>query len=162
MVTPRPRLEAWPLLPRPIADAGLRPEDEPAEAVITALAGIAALLLLLRWGLPGSGLAREVTLLVALWGGLGSFLLTAVIMALLVGAAVATPLLPLHGPVRAAGLAAFDHAVHLAFVLTAAGLLGTIVLHGRVPGIAVWFAAQAIALWGFHRTRLWLSRRSTA
>ena len=160
MAPPRPRIEAWPLLPR-TANGGPRRDDEPAEAVITTLAGVAALLLLLRWSVPGA-FAREVTALIALWGGLGSFALVTAIMALLVGAAAVAPVLAVPDAIKEAGLATFDHAVHLAFVLTAAGLLGTIVLHGRVPGIAVWFAGQGLALWGCHRMRLWLARRSAA
>ena len=161
MAPPRPRIEAWPLLPR-AADGRPRRDDEPAEAVITTLGGVAALLLLLRWGLPGGGFALEVTKLVALWGGLGSFALTTAIMALLVGAAAVAPVLAVPDAIKEAGLATFDHAVHLAFVLTAAGLFGTVVLHGRVPGIAVWFAGQGLVLWGCHRMRLWLTRHSAA
>lgn len=159
---PRPPLEAWPLLPRPAATGTVRPEDEPAQAAVSALGWLAALFLLLRWLLPGTGLAHEVAGLVALWASLASFALTIAILALLVGTAVVTPVLPLPEPIKEAGLAAFDHAVHLALVLTAAAVLGIIVLNGRVPPITIWFSVQAILLWGCHRTRLWLAGRSPA
>jgi hypothetical protein len=158
----RPPLDAWPLLPRPAAAGITRPEDEPAEAAISALGGLAALLLLLRWLLPGTGLAQEVAGLVALWASLAGFALTIAILALLVGTAVVTPILPLPEPIKEAGLAAFDHALHLALVLTAAGVLGIIVLNGQVPPITIWFSLQAILLWACHRTRLWLAGRSPA
>jgi hypothetical protein len=160
MMPSPPRLEVWPLLPRPLGMAGRRPEDEPVRAALVALVGLAALFLALRWVAPG--LAREAAMLVALCGSLAGFALTLVMLALLVGAAVVTPMMSIPEHVARAGLAAFDHAVHLAFVLTASGLLGMIVLHGAVPGAAMWVGAQAVMLWGFHRTRLWLTGTSAA
>jgi hypothetical protein len=162
MARPIATFDAWPLLPRPRDGAGERPADEPAQAAFAAAAGLAALFLLLRWALPGSGLPHEVAKLVTLWGCLGGLGLVTVLMALLVGAAVVAPIMPLSGIVKDAALSVFDHAVHLALVLTAAGVLGMIVLHGTIPGPATWFAGQALLLWGCHRTRLWLAGRSAA
>lgn len=147
MVRPRQSLDAWPLFPRGGEDHA-RPVDEPARAAVAALVGLAALFLLLRWGLPGSGLAGEVARLVALWGCLGGFALVMVVGALLVGVAVVTPVMPIVGPARDAAFSVLDHALHLAFVLTACGLLGILVLHGTIPGAAMWFATQALVLWG--------------
>lgn len=161
MVRSRRNLDAWPLLPRAREDDA-RPADEPARAAVAAMIGLAALFLLLRWGLPGSGLAGEVARLVALWGCLGGLALVLVVGALLVGAAVVTPFMPIVGPVRDAALDVLDHALHLAFVLTACGLLGILVLHGKVPGPAMWFAAQALALWGGLRMCRRLGGRSAA
>ena len=156
------RIDAWPLLPRQSNGSGERPVDEPAQAALTAVAGLAGLFLLLRWALPGSGLPDEVAKLVTLWGCLGGLALVMVLMALTVGAAVVAPMMPLSGIVKHVALLVFDHAVHLALVLTAAGVLGMIVLHGAVPGAAIWFAGQTLLLLGCHRTRLWLAGRSAA
>lgn len=156
-------LDAWPLLPRPRDAAGERPVDEPAQAAFVAVAGLAAVFLLLRWVLPGGGLiGPELARLVTLWGCLGGLALASVLVALLTGAAVAAPMLPIQGPMKHAALAIFDHGVHLALVLTTAGVLGMIVLHGAVTGPATWFAAQALLLLGCHRARLWLAGRSAA
>lgn len=162
MARPPATIDAWPLLPRPHDAAGERPADEPAQAAFAAAAGLAALFLILRWSLPGSAFATEVAQLVAVWGCLAGLALVMVLMSLLVGVAVVTPMMPLHGLVKDVALAIFDHAVHLALVLTVAGVLGMIVLHGRIPGPAAWFAGQVLLLWGCHRTRLWLAGRSTA
>lgn len=156
------RFNAWPLLPRECSGGGDRPVDEPAQAAFTAVAGLAALFLLLRWTLPGSALPQEVARLVTLWGCLGGLALVMMLMALLVGVAVATPMMPISGIVKDAALSVFDHSVHLALVLTAAGVLGMIVLHGTIPGPGIWFAGQALLLWGCHRTRLWLAGHSAA
>ncbi|MEO3475247.1 hypothetical protein AAFN86_25525 [Roseomonas sp. CAU 1739] len=161
MARPPVMIDAWPLLPRP-RDAGERPVDEPVQAAFVAAAGLAGLFLALRWALPGSAFAAEVAQLVALWGCLGGLALVIVLMSLLVGVAIVTPMMPVSGMVKDVGLAVFDHAVHLALVLTVAGVLGMIVLHGTIPGPAVWFAGQVLLLWGCHRTRLWLVGRSTA
>ena len=153
-------IDAWPLLPRPCDATATRPVDEPAQAVFAATAGLAATFLLLRWVLPGGELvAPEFARLTAVSGCLGGLSLVLMLLALLVGAAVATPMMPVPEPVKVAALAAFDHAVHLALVLTAAGVLGMIVLHGTIPGPAIWFAAQVLLLWGCHRTRVWLAQR---
>lgn len=155
-------IDAWPLLPRQRAATEPRPADEPAQATFAAVAGLAALFLVLRWGLPGSAMAAEVAQLVTLAGCLGGLALVMVLMSLLVGAAVVAPMMPISGPAKEIALSVFDHTVHLALVLTAAGVLGMIVLHGTIPGPAAWFAAQALLLWGCHRTRLWLAGRSAA
>lgn len=160
MARPTARFDAWPLLPRSRQDR--RPADEPAHAALTAAVGLAALFLLMRWAPGGGALAAEVAQLVALWGCLGGLALVLVLTALLVGAAVAMPMMPMPGGVKDASLAVFDHAVHLALVLTTTGVLGIVVLHGTVPGPAAWFAAQALLLWGCHRTRLWLAGHSAA
>lgn len=162
MARPPAAFDTWPLLPRPRAAADDRPADEPAEAAFAAVAGLAALFLILRWALPGSALSAEVAQLVTLGGCLGGMALVMVLMSLLVGAAIVTPMMPVSGVVKDVALAVFDHAVHLALVLTAAGVLGMIVLHGAVPGPGAWFAGQALLLWGCHRTRLWLAGRSAA
>ena len=160
MAHPPARFDAWPLLPRSRQDR--RPADEPAHAALTAAVGLAALFLLLRWAPGGGALAAEVAQLVAFWGCLGGLALLLVLMALLVGAAIATPMMPMPGGVKDAALAVFDHAVHLALVLTTTGVLALVVLHGRIPGPAAWFAAQALLLWGCHRTRLWLAGQLAA
>lgn len=162
MARPTARFDAWPLLPRPSAEPDGQPVDEPAQAAFAAMAGLSALFLLLRWALPGVPLAAEVAQLVALWGCLGGLALVMVLMALLVGVAVVMPMMPMSGMMKDVALAVFDHAVHLALVLTAAGVLGMIVLHGSVPAPAAWFAGQALLLWGCHRTRVWLAGRSAA
>lgn len=164
---PMPRLtatlDAWPLLPRPFASTAERPADEPAQAAFIAVAGLAAVFLLLRWALPGGDLiGPELARLVTLGGCLGGLALMTVLVALLSGVAVVAPMLPIPEPMKHVALAVFDHAVHLALVLTAAGVLGMIVLHGSIPGPATWFAAQALLLWGCHRTRLWLTGRPAA
>lgn len=161
MAQPRRCLDTWPLLPRG-QDAGPRPVDEPARAAVAAMIGLAALFLALRWGLPGSGLAEEVARLVALGGCLGGLALVMVVGALLIGAAVVTPVLPIVGPAREAAIAVLDHALHLAFVLTACGILGILVLHGKIPGPAMWFATQALALWAGLRMCHRLGGRSAA
>ena len=156
MAHPPARFDAWPLLPR--STKGQRPADEPAHAALTAAVGLAALFLLLRWVPGGGALAAEVAQLVAFWGCLGGLALLLVLMALLVGAAIAMPMMPMPGGVKNAALAVFDHAVHLALVLSTTGVLAVVVLHGSIPGLAIWFAAQALVLWGCHRMRLWLAR----
>lgn len=161
MARPNPAFDPWPLLPRP-AGGQPRPEDDPARAAIAACAGLAALLLPLRVALPESGLGPELARLVALVGCNGGFALTVALMAMLVGVAVAAPVLTLPEPLRQAALRAFDHLVHLAFVLSAAGVFGVVVLHGKVPPVAVWFTGQAMLLWACHRTRLWLAGPSVA
>lgn len=162
MARTTPPFDAWPLLPRRRDDASERPADEPAQAAFAAAAGLAALFLLLRWALPGNGMAHEVATLVTLGGCLGGLSLLMMLMALLVGMAVVTPMMPMSGVVKHVALGVFDHAVHFAFVLTASGVLGMIVLHGNIPGPATWFAGQALLLWGCHRTRLWLTGHSAA
>jgi hypothetical protein len=156
------RIDAWPLLPRPAATTADRPEDDPARAALTTMVGLAALFLVLRNALPESGLAAEMAMLVALAGCKVSFALTIAIMALLVGAAIATPMMRLPSVIREYALNALDHAVHLALVLSVAGVLGIIVLHEGVTRPAVWFTGQAMLLWGCHRTRLWLCAGRTA
>ena len=94
MARPIVTFDAWPLLPRPRDRAGERPADEPAQAAFAAAAGLAALFLLLRWTLPGSGLPHEVAKLVTLWGCLGGLGLVSVLMGLLVGAASVAPMMP--------------------------------------------------------------------
>jgi hypothetical protein len=155
-----PAFDPWPFLPRRFEVGAERAADEPARAVGTAAAGLAGLLLLLRMTEPA--LAQEVARLVALGGCLGGLALVMMLMSLLVGVAVVTPFIPLTGPVKGLALAVLDHAVHLALVLTGAGVLAMIVLHGKVPGPAGWFAGQALLLWGCHRTRLWLAGQSAA
>ncbi len=162
MPRPTATLDAWPLLPRRLAAGGARPADEPLHAAFVATAGLAALFLILRWALPGSALPGQVAQFVALGGCLGGLALVILLLSLLVGAAIAAPMVPMWGAIKDAALVVFDHAVHLALVLTAAGVLGIIVLHGTITGPGLWFAAQALMLWGCHRTRLWLTCRSTA
>lgn len=154
--------DPWPLLPRQLARAENRPADEPARATFLAVAALAAVFLLLRWTVPDPALGQEVARLVTLWGCLGGLAVVTVLTMLLVGVAVATPIQPLRGPVKDLALAVFDHAVHLALVLTACGLLGMIVLHGTIPGPAAWFAGQALLLWGSHRARLHLAGHGAA
>jgi hypothetical protein len=162
MARPTARFDAWPLLPRRRDLLEQRPADEPAQAAFVAAAGLAALFLALRWVTPGDAMTSEVARLVTLWGCLGGLSLVMMLMSLLVGAAVVAPMMPMSGMAKEVALWVFDHAVHLALVLTAAGVLGMIVLHGMVPGPAAWFAGQALLLWGCHRTRLWLAGRSAA
>ncbi|MBR0672046.1 hypothetical protein [Neoroseomonas soli] len=161
MASPKPAFETWPLLPRPV-EGRPRPADEPVRAAVTACIGLAALLLVLRLALPGSGLGPEFAKLVALGGCLLGFAITLALLALLAGVAVATPMVALPAWMRQVALGAFDRAIHLAFVLTVAGVLATVVLHGRVPPAAIWFTGQAALLWACHRTRLWLAGPSTA
>ncbi|MBR0682324.1 hypothetical protein GXW74_17665 [Roseomonas eburnea] len=161
MARPTPAFDPWPLLPRP-AGGRPRPEDDPARAAVAACIGLAALLLPLRLALPGSGLGPELAKLVALVGCSGGFALLLALVAMLVGVAVVTPVLTLPAPMRQAALRAFDNAVHLAFVLSVTGVLGIIVLHERVPPVAIWFTGQAALLWACHRTRLWLAGPSIA
>jgi hypothetical protein len=158
MARPSRSLDAWPLLPRSTAcwDRG-RPVDEPARAAIDAMVGLAAALLLLRWLLPGGALAHEFAAQVALWGGLGGMAVTAGILALLAAMPLAMPLMGAMGPLKEAGLRALDAAVHLALVLSCAGMLGAIVLFGHVSVPALWFAGQAALLLLCHRTRIWLA-----
>ncbi|MBR0651953.1 hypothetical protein GXW78_19970 [Roseomonas terrae] len=162
MAQPTARFDTWPLLPRRRNAAAERPAGEPLEAAAAALAGLAALFLVLRWAVPSSGMAVEVARQVALWGCLGGLALVVGLTALAFGVAIATPLIPTGGPFKMVALMVFDHIVHLAFVLTVAGLLGLIVLHGELGPIAAWFAGQALVLWGCHRARLWLAGPSIA
>ena len=161
MARPRPPFDTWPLLPRP-AHGRLPPVDEPVRAAVTACAGLLPLFLVLHLTLPGSGLGPEMAKLVALAGCCGAFGLSVMLMAMLVGAAAVTPMVATPSWVRDAALRTFDQVVHLAFVLSVAGVLGIIVLHGRVPPVAIWFTAQAALLWACHRTRLWLAGPSRA
>ncbi len=161
MVSKDARLEAWPLLPRPLKAGQTRPEDEPAQAAATAAVALAGLFLVLR-NLPGFGtLGHELALLVALAGCHGSLAVTIATFSLLCGAAVAAPI-GFPAPLRRAALGVLDHLLHLALVLSVAGVLGVIVRHGGVPAVAVWFAVQALLLVAGHRLRLWLSDRSAA
>ncbi|MBW6397273.1 hypothetical protein KPL78_05395 [Roseomonas sp. HJA6] len=162
MADQRLPVDPWPLLPRRLGPGESRSTTEPAEAAFTAAAVLAGLFLLLRWITPGLALAPELARLVALLGCLGGMTLAAVLMALLVGAAFATPMMPMAGPLKTVGLAIFDHMVHLALVLTIAGLVGLLVLHGPGSNLAALFVGQALLLWLCHRTRLWLSGRSAA
>ena len=72
-------------------------------------------------------------------------------------AALISPL-PMHPELRRMALAAFDHGIHLALVLTLCGVLALVVLSGGVSRIAVMFLLQAMLLMGCHRTRLWFAR----
>jgi hypothetical protein len=162
MARPRTPLDAWPLLPRRAPVAAERPEDEPVRAAFDAMVAIAAMLLALRWLLPDGRLAAEFAGQVAWWGGLGGLALTSAILALLAGAPLAMPLMDALGPLKATALRAFDHAVHLALVMSCSGMLAAIVLHGEVRVPALWFMGQAALLWGCHRTRIWLAGRSVA
>jgi len=151
-------INAWPLLPRSAASwGGSRPTDEPARAAIDAMAGVAAALLALRWLAPHSGLANEFAALVALWGGLGGMALTAAIVILLAAMPLVMPLMGAFGALRDIALWAFDHAVHLALVMSCTGMLGAIALAGKVSEPALWFAGHAAFLLICHRARLWLA-----
>lgn len=156
MAPPRASFDPWPLLPRcPTAPGEL------GRATLAALAGLSLLFLLLRLVLPS--LAEEFARLAALAGCLGGLGLSVVLMALVIGAAVAAPIMPAATPFKAAGLAIFDAVVHLAFVITLSGVLATLVLHhGRFPVVGIGFLGQALLLWGCHRTRLWLTGGSAA
>ena len=154
-------LDAWPLLPLARPAGQSRPEDEPARAAILAAVALAALFLVLR-NLPSAApLAQELAFLVALIGCKASLAVTAVTLALVFGAAVAAPV-GFPSPVRRAALALYDHLVHLALVLTVAGVLGVIVFHGRVSQVGLWFTFQALLLMACHRARLWLTDHSAA
>ena len=160
--TPR-RIDAWPLLPRSAeAWAGARPVDEPARAAFDAMAGIAAMLLALRWLLPESAFPHHVAAQVALWGGLGGMVVTAAILALVAAMPLAMPLMGAMGPVKDAALCALDHAVHLALVMSCAGMLGALVLFGHVSVPVLWFAGQAALLLLCYRARIWLAGQRTA
>lgn len=161
MARPRPPFDTWPLLPRP-AHGRTPPADEPLRAAATACAGLLPLFLVLHLAVPDTGLGPEMARLVALTGSCGGFGLSITLLALLVGAAAVAPMVATPAWMRDAALGVFDHVVHLAFVLSVAGVLGIIVLHGRVPPIAIWFIAQAALLWACHRTRLWLAGPSRA
>jgi hypothetical protein len=151
----------WPLLPRPVAAGADRPEDEPARAAITAAVALAALFLVLRQALPGTGLAPEVAKLVALVGCTGSLTVMVGLFALLFGVALATPL-GIPRSLRGLALSAFDNLLHLALVLAVSGTLGLLVLQGGVTRIGCLYALLALVLMGCHRTRLWLTRQSPA
>jgi hypothetical protein len=154
----RSRLDPWPLLPRAAGQwQGGRPVDEPARGAFDAMAGIAAAILVLRWALPESALSHVFAAQVALWGGLGGMAVTAAILALTAGAALAMPLIATMRPLQQVALRAFDAAVHLGLVLSCAGLLGALVLYGQVSMPAMCFAGQAALLLLCHRTRIWLA-----
>ncbi len=156
-------IDAWPLLPRSAASWGHgRPVDEPARAAFDAMAGVAAALLVLRWLLPGSGLAHEFAAQVALWGGLGGMAVTGAILSLLAAMPLAMPLMGAMGPLKDAALRALDHAVHLALVLSCAGMLAAIVLFGKVSVPVLWFAGQAALLLLCYRMRVWLAGERSA
>jgi len=158
-----PSLEAWPLLPRRAAAwTGGRPVDEPARAAFDAMAGIAGALLALRWLLPDHTLAHAFAAQVALWGGLGGLAMTAAILALVAAMTLAMPLMAGMGPLKDAALRAFDNAVHLALVLSCAGMLGALALYGHVSGPVLLFAFQAALLLVGHRVRIWLAGERTA
>jgi hypothetical protein len=158
-----PSIDAWPLLPRGSAAwTHGRPVDEPARAAIDAMAGIAAALLALRWLLPDNALANAFAAQVALWGGMGGMVVTAAIMALLAAMPLAMPLMGGMGALKEAALRALDHAVHLALVLSCAGMLGALVLFGHVSVPVLWFAGQAALLLLCHRTRIWLAGERAA
>lgn len=159
MANPRLALNPWPLLPPRDGLPGPRPADEPARAAITAAVGVAGLLLVLRQ--LHEPLAREVAMLLALVGFKGSLAIVAGLIALMLGAALVSPL-PLPQPLRAAGLLAFDRGLHLALVLTAAGMVGVLVVHGSVTRIAVTFSVIALALIAGHRARLRLGPEGIA
>lgn len=159
MAKPRKPFNPWPFLPPHDGLPGPRPADEPARAAITAAIGAAALLLLLR--LLHGPLAQETAQLLALAGLKGSFMIAAALLALMLGAALVSPM-PLPEPLRAAGLLAFDRGLHLALVLTAAGVVGVVVLHGAVTRVAFTFSIIALALMASHRARLHLSTQRAA
>lgn len=161
MARKRVPFDAWPLLPRALPAGQSRPEDEPARAAATAALALAALFLVLRNLPPVAPLAQEVAFLVGLIGCKASFAIAVAIAALVFGVAVAAPA-GLPSALCRAGLAVFDHLVHLALVLTVSGVLGVIVFHGRVSGVALWFAFQALLLLACHRARLWLADRRAA
>lgn len=158
MAQTRSGIEAWPLLPRPAA-RGDRPADDPARAALEAMVGLAATFLALRLLLPDSGLASELARLIAFWGGLGGLGMVSGILLLVAAMPLAMPMLQGASSLTEAALVAFDHAVHLALVISCAGMLAVIILHGEVRMPAMWFAGQAAVLWACHRTRLWLSAR---
>lgn len=158
MAQQRPWIDTWPLLPRRLPDGATRAPDEPARAAVTAAVAIAAVLLLLRT-LPDPALAREFAVLVANVGFKGSFAITVALMVMLFSGALVSPM-PLHPVLRRTALTAFDHGVHLGLVLTVAGLLAVIVLHGGVSRLAVGFTCQALMLMGCYRARGWFARRT--
>ncbi len=157
------RIETWPLLPR--SDAGWghrRPVDEPVRAAFDAMAGIAAALLLMRWLLPDQGLAAAFAAQLALWGGMGGMAVTAALVALLAAMPLIMPMMGRMGPLKDVALKVFDHAVHLALVLSCVGMLGALVLFGHVSAPVLWFTGQAALLLACHRTRIWLAGERTA
>ena len=160
MAQQRPALDTWPLLPRRLSEGATRAPDEPARAAVTAAIGIAAVLLVLR-ALPDPALAREFAGLVANIGFKGSFAVTASLMVMLFSGALISPM-PLPPELRRTALAAFDHGVHLGLVLTVAGLLAVIVLHGGVSRLTATFTLQAMMLMGCYRARGWFARRTGA
>ncbi|WP_198373184.1 hypothetical protein [Roseomonas rosulenta] len=160
--TPR-QIDAWPLLPRSAAGwGGAPPVDEPARAAFDAMAGIAAMMLALRWLLPDPALGYHFAAQVALWGGLGGMVVTGAILALLAAMPLAMPLMGAMGPMKQAALRALDHAVHLALVMSCAGMLGALVLFGHVSVPVLWFAGQAALLLLCYRARIWLAGSRTA
>lgn len=157
------RIETWPLLPRSAAGWGhRRPVDEPVRAAFDAMAGIAAALMLLRWVMPDHQLAAAFAGQVALWGGMGGMALTAALLALLAAMPLIMPMMSAMGPMKQAALRVFDTAVHLALVLSCAGMLGALVLFGHVSAPVLWFTGQAALLLVCHRTRIWLAGERTA
>lgn len=157
------RIDAWPLLPRSAASwDNARPVDEPARAAFDAMAGIAAALLALRWLLPEGALAHEFAAQVALWGGLGGMAVTAAILSLLGAVPLAMPVMGALGPLKDIALRAFDHAVHLALVMSCAGMLGALVLFGHVSVPVLWFTGQAALLLLCYRARIWLAGERNA
>ncbi len=161
MAQPRPRFDAWPLLPRPLAEGAARTEDEPLRAAATAAAVLAGVFLLLRHALPDGAFALEFTAVVAMVACKGGFAVASSVLIMMFAAALLGPL-PLHQDLRRTAMSAFDHGVHLGFVLTACGILALLVLSGSVTRLALMFAAQAAVLLACHQTRLWLARRRAA
>jgi hypothetical protein len=161
MAQPRPRFDAWPLLPRPLAEGAERAGDETLRAAATATAILAGIFLLLRHALPDGGIALEFTALVAVVACKGSFAIASSLLIMMFAAALLGPL-PLHRELRHTAMLAFDHGVHLALVLTACGILALLVLSGSVTRLSLMFAAQAIVLLGCSATRLWFTRRRAA
>jgi hypothetical protein len=158
-----PRIDAWPLLPRSAAawEEG-RPVDEPARAAFDAMAGVAATLLALRWLLPDVALANEFAGLVSFWGGLGGMAMTLAILVMLATMPLAMPLMGAMPGLKDAALGAFDHAVHLALVISCAGMLGALVLFGHVSAPVMVFAGHAAVLLLCYRARIWLAGQRTA
>lgn len=157
MAQPRPRFDAWPLLPRPLTEGAERAGDEPLRAVVTATAVLAGVFLLLRQALPDGAFALEFTAVIAMVACKGSFAIASSILIMMFAAALLGPL-PLHRELRRTAMLAFDHGVHLALVLTACGILALVVLSGSVTRLALMFAAQAIVLLGCRAARLWFTR----
>jgi hypothetical protein len=158
-----PRIDAWPLLPRSAAAwQNGRPVDEPARAAFDAMAGVAAVLLALRWLLPEGALAHEFAAVVSLWGGLGGMALTFTILVLLAAMPLVSPLMGALPGLKELALRVFDCMVHLALVLSCAGMLGALVRFGHVSPPVMWFAGHAAVLLLCYRTRIWLTGERSA